>query len=395
MTLSAVEEWVEAGAIVGGRYHLEELVGRGGMGRVFRARDVATGRMVAVKVLHRAAGDEPDRAERFKREIGILARIKHPAVPAVLTWGEVDGSLYFASEFIDGVDLTTETARRGRWPAADAATLAAAVADALAAAHALGIVHRDVNSNNIMIPRAGGVRLLDFGIARAGGVDITRITSTGIILGTPVYMAPEQFESRPVDARSDIYSLGVVLFEMLTGRPPFSGQTAMAIALQHKGDPAPSVRSLCPDVPAWLDRIVLRCLEKNPAQRFDSAAIVARELVRPRSHAGPRGRRLASGDLLIEDAGEHSDWALVLMAVGQKTGWSPGMALRFEGRFYQLVTLESPQEAQSRWTYRFAHWPEGDIFRHVVDYEQDCAARTAATAATLRRRVSRWFRRRD
>src|SRR5688500_6250156 len=181
------------GSIFDGHYEIEAAIGRGGMGQIFRARHLASNETVALKVLERTAAD-PTLAERFKQEISILSRISHPAVPAILEWGEAGNALYFAAEFIDGVNLKAETAQRGRWPAHEAAALGAVVADALAAAHALGIVHRDVNANNIMIERGqgakAGVRLIDFGIARTVDVDMTRITCTGTIVGTPAYMAP-------------------------------------------------------------------------------------------------------------------------------------------------------------------------------------------------------------
>jgi len=406
------------GSIFDGRYVLEAAIGRGGMGRIFRARDVTSGDIVALKVLNRTDAD-PTLAERFKQEISILSRISHPAVPAILDWGAAGDALYFAAEFIDGVNLKSENARRGRWPAPEAAALAAVVADALAAAHALGIVHRDVNANNIMIARglgagrsadadrltsaasrvaerpdvakAAGVRLIDFGIARSVDVDVTRITTTGTIVGTPAYMAPEQFESRPVDARTDIYSLGVVLFEMVTGRLPFTGDTPVNLALQHRTETVPSPRAIASEVPMWVERIVLKCLDKNPGRRFGTAAALARELSQARPDRGPRRRRLPSGDVVVEDLQDQSDWALVLSAAKPKSGWSPGMALRFEDRFYQLARIDEPPDRAARWTYSFVHWPESVVFRGVVDYDQDCAARHAAEAATLRGRLTRWL----
>ena len=378
------------GVIYGERYQVEDLIGRGGMGQVFQARDLQDGRVVALKVLHREADEEEGREDRFKREIAILSRLRHAAVPAILAWGEREGELYFVSELVDGVALRTETGRRGVWPGREAAALVAGVADALAAAHALGVVHRDVNPNNIMVTRDGSVRLLDFGIARSVGVDITSITTTGTIIGTPGYMAPEQFEARAIDGRTDIYSLGVVLFEMLSGQLPFAGSTPVAVALQHKTEPPPPVRSIRHDVPVWLERVILKCLEKDPVRRFATATALSAELRRARSGSLPRRRRLATGDVAIEDFAEQSEWTLVLASPDRKAEWTPGMALQFDGRFYRLARADTPDAAGREWVYRFTAWPEGDVLRGFVDYEQDCARRAAA-ARTLSARILRMF----
>jgi serine/threonine protein kinase len=152
----------------------------------------------------------------------------------------------------------------------------------------------------------------------------------------------------------------------------------MAIGLKHMAEPAPSPRALRPELPAWLDRLVLQCLEKDPARRFATAEALLGELQRPRSDARLRSRRLPSGDNVLEDAGESSDWALVLQAREQKTGWSDGMALRFEERFYRLERVDAPAEKSGRWTYRFVAWPDCVVFRKLVDYEQDAEQRAQA-----------------
>ena len=204
------------------------------MGQVFRVEDQTSGQTLALKVLRPLDSDDADRVRRFQREIQILTRIRHPVVLHILDWGDSPAGLYFVTELVDGEDLKLAIRRRGPWPAAEAAALGATLADALAAAHAQGVVHRDVKPNNVMIARDGSVRLLDFGLARGAGIDLTTLTRTGTILGTPGYMSPEQFDAHGVDERSDVYSLGVVLFEVLTGRLPFTGQTPIAVALAHK-----------------------------------------------------------------------------------------------------------------------------------------------------------------
>jgi serine/threonine-protein kinase len=225
---------VALGDLYGERYEVLGFLGSGGMGQVYKVRDRHDGALRALKVLQpaedAAAGD---RSGRFRREAQILGKIQHPAVPRILDSGFGGGRLFLVTELVDGCDLKLEIQRRGPWPIGEAVALVATVVDALAAAHALGIVHRDVKPSNIMLEKGGAVRLLDFGLARGRGVDMATLTRTGVVVGTPAYMSPEQFQALSVDERSDVYSVGVVLFELLTGRLPFSAPTAMAIGLKH------------------------------------------------------------------------------------------------------------------------------------------------------------------
>jgi serine/threonine protein kinase len=365
---SAAAPSAGTGEVYASRYRIDRLLGRGGMGQVFRVHDVVNDVDLALKILN--ASDEPDRNERFKREIGILSRINHVTVPRVVDWGLHDGHLFFVSEFVDGHDLRSEIQRHGPWPAADAAALAATVADGLAAAHGAAIVHRDVKPSNIMIATDGSVRLLDFGLARATGIDTTTLTRTGMIVGTPTYMSPEQFESHWVDERSDIYSLGIVLFELLTGRPPFTGSTMFAVAMMHKNDLPPSPRSVRGDIPAWIDRIVLKCLEKRPEKRFASAAVLAAELRRP--HEETKQRRLPSGDIVVEDDADTGEWSLVLKSAREKAGWSAGMTLFYYDRYYKLHQIAAPSPGSSEWTYQLMLLPQTEVIRKYVDYREDC-----------------------
>ena len=376
------------GVVYGDRYRVVGDLGHGGMGQVYRVHDEVEKRDLALKVLRPGGSEDPERIERFRREIGVLSKLSHPAVPRIHGWGLRGDTLYFVSDLVDGADLKAEIQRRGPWPAAEAAALAATVADALAAAHAQGIVHRDVKPNNIMIGKDGSVRLLDFGLARGVGIDMATLTRTGTIVGTPGYMSPEQFEGQGVDERTDIYSLGVVLFEMVTARLPFTGQTPLAVAMKHKTEPPPPPRSIRRDVPAWMERVVFKCLEKDPARRFLSAAELGAELRRTRT-GRPQMRPLPSGDSVVEDDSETSDWALVLRSPAEKAGWSAGLALRFGDRYFRLVETASPDGV--RFEYRFVFWPEGEVFRRIVDYEQDCTQRQAAREQTLSAKLSRWI----
>jgi Protein kinase domain len=386
---------VAEGQVLAERYRVDSLLGRGGMGQVFRATDLRTGQALALKVLRPVEGDDAERVRRFQREIQILTRIRHPAVLQIRDWGESPAGLFFVTELVDGEDLKMAIRRRAPFPPHEAVALGATLAEALAAAHAQGVVHRDVKPNNVMIGGDGSVRLLDFGLARGAGIDIATLTRTGTILGTPGYMSPEQFDAHGVDERSDVYSLGVVLFEVLTGRLPFRGQTPIAVAFAHKTEPPPLLRSLRPSVPAWLERVVLRCLEKDPARRFATAGELAAELRRPREGGSRQLRTLPSGDEVVLDPGETTDWALVLRAAREKTGWAEGMALRFEGRYYRLAAVRPPQARSDAWTYLLALWTEGEVFRRLVDYDQDSAARKEAESRKVTARLSRWLGRRE
>jgi serine/threonine-protein kinase len=386
---------VGPGHVFGERYRVLSLLGSGGMGEVFRVEDARSGQALALKVLRPLDADDAERVRRFQREIQVLTRIRHPAVLRILDWGESPAGLFFVTELVDGEDLKAAIRMRGPWPPGETAALGATLAEALAAAHAQGVVHRDVKPNNVMIASDGSVRLLDFGLARGAGVDMTTLTRTGTVLGTPGYMSPEQFDAHGVDERSDIYSLGVVLYEVLTGRLPFRGQTPIAVALAHKTELPPLPRALRKGIPAWLERAVLQCLEKDPARRFATAAELAAELRRPREGHGPLVRTLPGGDGVVLDPGETTDWALVLTSAREKTGWAEGMALRFEERYYRLADVKAPGAGADPWTYLFAEWPEGEVFRRLVDYEQDLAARQEAEGKRLSGRLSRWLGRRE
>lgn len=374
------------GHLYAGRYEIEAFLGRGGMGSVYRVRDRESGEQLALKILH-AAADDPGGSERFRREIGVLAKISHPSIPKISGSGLLDDEMYFVAEFVDGKNLRRVVRELGPFAPDEGARICAAVADALDEAHRHGVIHRDVKPHNVMITTDGSVRLLDFGVARGVGIDMKTITATGMVVGTPEYMSPEQFEGHRVDGRSDVYSLGVVFFELLTGRLPFVADSAMALALAHTREPAPAPRAIRSEIPIWMNRVVLKCLEKHPADRFPTAADLALELRKDRSRG--QMRRLAGGDYVLDD--EIGGWALVLASPRERTDWTPSMTLMFEGRPYRLERAELDEGPPRRWLYRFAFWPETEAFRRVVDYTQYVGEETAKESGRLSSRLKKWL----
>jgi serine/threonine-protein kinase len=275
--MGAVSRPAEPGDVIADRYELEELCGSGGMSSVFRSRDLQLDRSVAIKILHERFVDDPEYVERFRREARAVARLSHPHIVTVIDRGEDGGRQYIVFEHVDGENLKELVARTGPLPVRRAVELALAVADGLAFAHDHGLVHRDVKPQNVLLSREGDVKVTDFGIARSLDVE-HGVTQTGTVLGTGEYLAPEQASGQPVSPATDVYSLGVVLWELLVGDVPFSGENFVAVALRHVNEPPPSLRQLRPDVPPRLAAAVERALAKDPADRFPSMAALASEL---------------------------------------------------------------------------------------------------------------------
>jgi eukaryotic-like serine/threonine-protein kinase len=277
---------VAVGDVIAGRYTLQELVGAGGMSSVYRAHDELLDRHVALKILHPTYREDEDTVERFRREARAVARLSHPNVVTVIDRGEEDGHQFIVFEYVDGVTLKDHLARQGPLPVEEAVGIAVDVGEALAYAHAQGIVHRDVKPQNVIMNGDGAPKVTDFGIARSVDVD-KGVTQTGTVVGTGDYIAPEQASGEPVVPASDVYGLGCVLFELLTGSPPFSGTGFVDVAMQHIHAPVPSVRERRADVPPRVAAAVERALAKDPADRFESMdAFVAElraSLARPRA----------------------------------------------------------------------------------------------------------------
>jgi serine/threonine-protein kinase len=266
-----------------GRYRIVRKLGSGGMADVYLAEDEELGRRIAIKILNDRHANDEQFVERFRREAKNAASLSHPNIVSIYDRGEAEGTYYIAMEYLDGRSLKELVVARGPLPIPDAIDATRQVLAALRFAHRKGVVHRDIKPHNVMADADGRLKVTDFGIARAG---VSQMTEAGSIIGTAQYLSPEQARGAPVDQRSDLYSVGVVLYEMLTGTTPFSGESPVEIAMKHLSDPPrpPSVER--PDIPPDLDMVVLRALAKNPDDRFQTAEEMDAELQRVSRGAG-------------------------------------------------------------------------------------------------------------
>ena len=269
------------GEALGDAYTIEGEVGRGGMGVVYRARDERLQRRVAIKVLPPELAFQKDIRERFTREAQTAAKLSHPHIVPIHTVGEGQGLVYFVMGYVDGESVAGRIRRRGKLPVEEARRIMSEAADALSAAHALSIIHRDIKPDNILLEGSRGrVMVTDFGIAKAlSSTSGATLTGAGVAIGTPAFMSPEQAAGeREIDGRSDVYSLGVVSYQMLTGELPFNAPTVAGILMKQITEPAPDLRGRRPDVPEDLALAVSRCLEKDPENRWPSADALRRAL---------------------------------------------------------------------------------------------------------------------
>ncbi len=261
--------------VVSGRYRVVRKLGGGGMADVYLCEDLTLGRSVALKVLlERFLGDATF-VERFRREAKAAAGLNQGNLVSIYDWGELDGTYYIVMEYVEGETLKDYIRRHGRLSGTESVRIALQLLAALEYAHRHGIVHRDIKPQNVMMDAQGTVKVMDFGIARAGD---SGMTEAGSILGTAQYLAPEQAKGQPVDARTDLYSVGIVLYEMLTGVVPFKGDTAVTVALKHVNEIAAEPAQVIPGLPYSLNQIVLKAMAKDPAQRYQSADQFARDL---------------------------------------------------------------------------------------------------------------------
>jgi eukaryotic-like serine/threonine-protein kinase len=265
------------GDVLSDRYELEELVGTGGMSSVYRAHDRLLDRKVALKILHEQYTEDEDYVERFRREARAVAALSHPNIVTVIDRGEHGGRQFIVFEYVPGENLKRLIERRGPAPVTTALELGMQIARGLSFAHQQGLVHRDVKPQNVLLNGDGQAKVTDFGIARS--LDVQHgMTQTGTVLGTSDYIAPEQAQGQRVDEQTDVYSLGVVLYELLTNEVPFPGENFVAVAMRHINEPPPSIRDKRSDVSPRLEAAVQRAMAKRSDDRFESMAAFCREL---------------------------------------------------------------------------------------------------------------------
>ncbi|MER6101399.1 protein kinase [Streptomyces sp. NPDC001832] len=285
------------GSVAGGRYQLRDLLGEGGMASVYLAYDSALDRQVAIKTLHTELGREQSFRERFRREAQAVAKLQHTNIVSVFDTGEdeLGGALmpYIVMEYVEGQPLSSvlqaDIQNYGAMPADKALKVTADVLAALDTSHEMGLVHRDIKPGNVMVTKRGAVKVMDFGIARAMQSGVTSMTQTGMVVGTPQYLSPEQALGRGVDARSDLYSVGIMLFQLLTGRLPFDADAPLAIAYAHVQEEPVAPSTINRSITPAMDALVARALRKNPNERFPSAAAMQDEIARVLNASGQPG----------------------------------------------------------------------------------------------------------
>ncbi|MBN1967378.1 MAG: protein kinase, partial [Anaerolineae bacterium] len=257
-----------------GNYRIEARLGRGGMSTVYRARQLTMQRDVAIKVMSAELATEPQFISRFEREAQVIANLEHPRILPVHDYGHEGEFFFLVMRMVDGESLR-DRLLSGALSLATAAHLIEQIASALDYAHGRGVIHRDLKPNNVLIDKLDNAYLMDFGIAKLMAAS-QQLTATGMVMGTPAYMAPEQWRGEPVDVRTDVYSLGVMLYEMVLGCQPFeAADTPFTLMYKHLNDPPPAPRTLLPDLPEAVERVILKALAKDPAERYPSAGALA------------------------------------------------------------------------------------------------------------------------
>ena len=275
-TIETPRAELTTGSTFAGRYQIIEELGKGGMGKVYKAVDTRINEKIALKLIKAEISSDNKTLERFGNELKLARKIVHKNVGRMYDINEEEGTHYITMEYVSGQDLKGLIRQSGQLAIGTTISVAKQICEGLAEAHKVGVVHRDLKPNNIMIDREGEVRIMDFGIARS--LKEKSITGAGVMIGTPEYMSPEQVEGKEVDQRSDIYSLGIILYEMVTGRVPFEGETPFTIGMKHKGETPKNPKVLNAQIPEDLSNMIMRCLEKDKEQRYQSSGEVQEEL---------------------------------------------------------------------------------------------------------------------
>jgi len=349
-----------------GDFRLDRKIGQGGMGEVYLATQVSLDRKVAVKLLPASLANSENFIERFEREAKSAASLVHANVIQVYAFGVVDESPYFAMEFVDGEDLSDRLKRSGILPLSEILDMMIGVSSALAAAADKGIVHRDIKPSNVMLDKSGGVKVMDFGLAKAASTAGSNLTQSGLIMGTPNYMSPEQARGDTVDHRSDLYSLGIMFFQLLTGKLPFTADTPASLIFKHVYEEPPTPRSRNPDVPAFLESIVLKLIKKDPNDRYRDAHGLLTDLKSFRSDPAQAGTAVfeSSRDVRSE-AGRRERFqehpTSVVDAGEARPGTTPGTTVRVRSALFPklvigLFALVFIASGVGYWGHEAGHW---------------------------------------
>jgi len=340
---------------IDGRYQIISRIASGGMGEVFRAHDAVLGREVAIKVLHSHLAGDRGFVDRFRREARAAAILNHPSIVGVYDWGTTEDTYFMVMEFVRGTNLRAVLSDQGRLAPAQVVEVALPVLAALDHAHGHGIVHRDIKPENILISQEGVVKVADFGLARAYA-DSAISQAEGTVTGTVQYLAPEQIQGEPADPRTDIYATGIVMFELLTGRAPFVGETSLAIAYQHLTDEVPPPSTIRPDVPGSLDQAVRHATAKDRADRPPSARSFRDEVVRagPGLPPAPRLTELAAQIPSVEDVSdERATTVTIPRALSPRRRRSRRLRL---GAGLVAIVMALVLGAWATWVYAIPHY---------------------------------------
>jgi serine/threonine protein kinase len=287
-TIRAPHEDLTRGTTFANRYEIIEELGKGGMGSVYRVEDTKLNQDIALKLIKPEIASDKKTIERFRNELKIARMIAHRNVCKMYDLGEDQGIRYITMEYIPGEDLKSMIRMMGQLSVGKALSIVKQVCEGLAEAHRMGIIHRDLKPSNLMIDKYGNAKIMDFGIART--LESKGLTDAGVMIGTPEYMSPEQVERKEADQRSDIYSLGVILYEMVTGRVPFEGETPISVVHKHKYEVPQEPKKVNPQIPDELNAVIMKCLEKDKEKRFLNADEVRTELADIETMVGPTDR---------------------------------------------------------------------------------------------------------